>query len=155
MNYRAATLDDIKTLLTLEQAVVEAERPFNKAIKDSGATYYDIENLILSENSYMLVVEVNSQIIATGYVQIRPSKTSLNHESHGYLGFMYVEPEYRGRGLNKTIMDRLIEWCEAKGISDFYLDVYAKNSAAVRAYEKLGFAPTLMEMSLNKNKKGA
>ena len=150
MKYRAATIADLPTLLALEQAVVEAERPFNAAIREQGATYYNIEDLILSDNSYMLVVELNEQIFATGYAQIRASKVSLNHDQHGYLGFMYVQPEHRGKGLNQEIMQRLIAWCESKGITDFYLDVYAENKSAVRAYEKLGFAPTLMEMSLHK-----
>ena len=43
---REATKQDLSRLLDLEQCVVEAERPFNSAIKSESAFYYDIEDLI-------------------------------------------------------------------------------------------------------------
>jgi len=147
--FRQARFEDIPTLLVLEQGVVEAERPFNSSIKEVGATYYDLEELIASENACLIIVEDNGKIIGTGYSQIRESKQSLNHEYHGYLGFMYVDPIYRGKGINKEVMDYLIDWTKGNGITDFYLDVYAQNASAIKAYEKVGFAPCLLEMKLN------
>lgn len=147
--FREATSVDIPKLLELEQCVVEAERPFNNTIKADNPIYYDLDKLVSSKSANMLVVENETQIVGTGYVEIRPSKQSLRHEKHGYLGFMYVMPEYRGQGLNKEIMQRLIDWAYERDIKDFYLDVYAQNSAAIRAYEKVGFEPCLMEMKLN------
>jgi GNAT superfamily N-acetyltransferase len=149
MHLRIATQDDLNDLLQFEQAVVEAERPFNQHIKAKKATYYDIPALINETNSQLLVLEERGQIIATGYIQIRPSKQSLSHKMHGYLGFMYVVPEFRGKGLNRLIMDGLIGWGKAQGIEVFYLDVYADNQAAINAYEKLGFKPSLVEMKLH------
>ncbi len=150
MNIRPATLDDLAQLRTLEQGVVEAERPFNTAIKDGSPTYYDLNDLITSEDSLLLVIEVTEEIIATGYIQIRQSKQSLRHDRHGYLGFMFVAPEQRGKGLNHKIIDALINWGEEKGVSDFYLDVYFENQAAIRAYEKVGFSSSMIEMKYNK-----
>ena len=62
---------------------------------------------------------------------------------------MYVSPEYRGLGINKHIIDRLIDWSKQQGVMDFYLDVYAENEAAIRAYEKVGFAKSMIEMKIN------
>ena len=124
MQFRQATLSDVNALLALEQAVVDAERPFNSAIKAQGARYYDIPALVTDDDSYLLVAEDNGAIVATGYVQIRQSKPSLEHNVHGYLGFMYVAPAYRGMGLNKQIIDTLMAWAESKQVFDFYLDVY-------------------------------
>lgn len=118
-------------------------------IKPQNAHYYDIEQLITDEDSYLLVIEASNEIIATGYIQIRESKPSLTHDKHGYLGFMYVDPNHRGKGLNQTLIEQLISWSKNKGVTVFYLDVYAQNSAAIRAYEKVGFVPSLMEMRLN------
>jgi ribosomal protein S18 acetylase RimI-like enzyme len=148
MQFRQATLSDVNVLLALEQAVVDAERPFNSAIKVQGARYYDIPALITDDDSHLLVAEDNGAIVATGYVQIRQSKPSLEHNVHGYLGFMYVAPAYRGMGLNKQIIDTLMAWAESKQVFDFYLDVYAENRAAINAYEKVGFQPSMLEMKL-------
>ena len=149
MIFRQATHNDLPALLALEQAVVEAERPFNDAIKPNSATYYDLPDLIDSEQSLLLVAEQKGEVVATGYGQIRPSKASLVHESHCYLGFMFVAPHFRGKGLNQQILDKLIAWSKNLDVNHFYLDVYAQNHAAIRAYEKAGFTSNMIEMKLN------
>jgi len=149
MKFRAASLGDLPQLRNLEQKVIEAERPFNSSIKDSGAYYYDIEQLILNEQSYMLVAESQGEIVATGYAKIMASKPSLSHENHSYLGFMYVKPEYRGQALNKQVAVRLINWSRDNGATDLYLDVYSENDAAIKAYLKAGFSPSIIEMKLS------
>lgn len=74
MIFRVATLEDLFRLEQFEQAVVEAERPFNDALKAQQARYYDLPFLIADSQTYLLVVEHQANIIATGYVQIRTSK---------------------------------------------------------------------------------
>jgi len=146
---RKALLTDHANLLLLEQAVVEAERPFNATIKSKDAIYYDLKNLLTDKASNLIVVELKSKIVGTGYAQIRTSKKSLKHVKHSYLGFMYVAPEYRGLGINKLIMENLIKWSKEQGISDLYLDVYHGNDSAIKAYEKVGFVKSLVEMKIN------
>ena len=148
LNFREAKINDIPKLLELEQCVVEAERPFNASIKSEGAYYYDLEQLITSDNALLLVVEIGNEIAATGYAQIRDSKPSLVHEQHSYLGFMYVSPQFRGQGINSILIEKLIEWSKLKGVNTFYLDVYSENQSAIKAYEKVGFKSSLVEMKL-------
>lgn len=146
---REARSDDHDSLAALEQKVIDAERPYNVSLKEKDAYYYDIEKLVSDQNSRLVVGEISGDVIATGYVQVRQSKPALDHDSHGYLGFMYVAEEYRGLGLNKVILRDLVSWGRLQGVTDFYLDVYAENSSAVRAYEKFGFRASLMEMKLD------
>lgn len=146
---RKATLKDQTDLIKIEQQVVEAERPYNGAIKPHNALYYDLDNLLNHESSYMLVAEFEGEIVGTGYAQIRDSKQSLKHAKHSYFGFMYVDSNYRGLGINKKIMKTLIEWSKTQGVYDFYLDVYDGNEAAIKAYEKVGFKKSLVEMKLH------
>ena len=148
ITFRKASLADKAILIALEQAVIEAERPYNKALKSSGASYYDLEQLLTAADSYLVVAEINAQVVGTGYAQIRVSKQSLVHERHGYLGFMFVSPQFRGRGINNKLINLLLEWSRQQGVSDIYLDVYEGNEAAVRAYEKVGFVKSLVEMKL-------
>ena len=152
INYRTATIDDKAALLKLEQLVVDAERPFNPYLTLPHAKYYDLDFLLTDHNTTLIVGEVDSNIIATGYAQIRSSKSSLTYSRHAYLGFMYVSPNYRGMGVNKTIIDSLISWSKSREITDFHLDVYVNNQAAISAYEKVGFKPSLMAMTLHHDK---
>lgn len=148
LNYREAEIGDLGQLYALEQEVVEAERPFNSSIKTGHPTYYDIEALVSGVDSCLLVAEDGGVVIATGYAQIRSSKASLEHDYHAYLGFMYVSSAHRGQGINKRIINTLIAWSQTQGVSDYYLDVYSGNTSAIRAYEKMGFEPSMIEMKL-------
>lgn len=146
---RQAIADDIQQLFELEQKVIEAERPFNGSIKTSNVRYYNIPALISESDSYLIVAEFDGKIIATGYSQIRESKQSLKHDRHAYLGFMFVDTDYRGQGINRRILEELILWGKSHGIGDHYLDVYAKNSSAISAYQKIGFESSVIEMKLS------
>ena len=146
---RKALLKDQPVLLEFEQKVLEAERPYNSSIKLLGASYYNLKDLLTSKNSYLVVAEVKDTIVASGYAQVRTSKPSLTHDLHCYLGFMYVVPEYRRLGINQKIVEKLVTWSNSQGIPDCYLDVYAGNKAAIRAYQKVGFVKSMIEMKLN------
>lgn len=149
LNFREASIDELPALLDLEQAVIDSERPFNEKIKHQDATYYDLPALIAGDDSCLLVAEQAGRIVATGYVQIRTSKPSRVHRQHGYIGFMIVDPGLRGQGVNKQIMDRLLAWGAERNVTTYSLDVYAQNEAAIRAYEKAGFKPLMLEMQLS------
>lgn len=62
---------------------------------------------------------------------------------------MYVEPGVRGQGVHKMIIESLMSWSIDRGVSDFYLDVYVENRAAIRAYKQVGFISNQVEMKLN------
>lgn len=149
MTTREATEQDLNTLLEFEQGIVSAERPFNITLIDGEIHYYDLLHLIQSPDALVMVAEENNEIVGSGYALIRQTeKDYYNFKSFAYLGFMYVKPEFRGRGINKLILDELIAWARSKGISEIRLDVYGQNEAAVKAYEKAGFEPLLLTMRL-------
>jgi GNAT superfamily N-acetyltransferase len=147
VTFRRANLDDLERLLSFEQAIIEAERPFDETIRTGpDVRYYDLEGLITSADAEVLVAESNSQIIGSGYARIEGSDTYLTHSEHSYLGFMYVVPEYRGKGVNKKIIQALEAWTLAQGVTEMQLEVYAANAAAIRAYEKSGYSRLIITM---------
>lgn len=150
MIVREATEQDLKVLLEFEQGIVSSERPFNETLIDGEIHYYDLHALILSPDASLVVVEGNNnEIIASGYALIKQSeKNYTQFREYGYLGFMFVKPEHRGKGINQLIIDNLTDWIKEKGISEIRLDVYDQNESAVKAYEKAGFEPLLLTMRL-------
>lgn len=148
---RKATLDDLQVLLKFEQGVIEAERPMDPTIQDGPIHYYDIADLITNADSEVFVAEENGVIVASGYAKIKPDRHYLKHDRQGYLGFMFVPEQHRGRGLNQLIIDALLNWCRERHINEIRLDVYDTNLPAIRAYEKVGFKKHLINMRLNLN----
>jgi ribosomal protein S18 acetylase RimI-like enzyme len=145
---RPATLNDLDTLFRFEQNVIKAERPFDPTIKQAGINYYDIKQLIKAANIELVVAECGTEIIGCGYARIENAKVYLKHTKHAYLGFMYVDPAYRGKGVNKKIIETLKKWAAAQNITELRLEVYHDNLSALKAYEKAGFAKLMVEMRL-------
>jgi GNAT superfamily N-acetyltransferase len=148
---RQATPGDLGALLRFQQGVVEAERPFDPTLKDGSVHYYDIAALISSPDVHFLVAECDSEPVGCGFARIETAKHYLKHPMHAYLGLMYVDPSHRGRGVNGKIVDALKTWCRARQITELRLEVYSGNRAAIRAYQKQGFAEHMLEMRLGLN----
>lgn len=146
LHIRKATINDLEMLLTFEQGVITTERPFDPTLKGDPNRYYDIEQMIDAPNIELLVADLDGSIIASGYARIEEAKPYLQHEQHAYLGFMYVLPAYRGKGINKMIIDALTAWSLKKNITELRLDVYQQNEAAIKAYERAGFSRHMLAM---------
>lgn len=149
LNIRKATLEDIPTLLEFEQGVIKAERPMNPTIQEGHINYYNLKSLITDDNSILLVAELESELVASGYAKIMPDRHYLKHEYQGYLGFMFVPEEHRGNGYNKKIIDALIDWCKNREVYEIRLDVYPSNESAIKAYQKAGFQNYMLAMRLD------
>jgi len=145
---RKAIPADLPFLLEFEQGIIKAERPFDSTLKDGEIHYYDIAEMIVADNVEVLVAELDNELIGSGYARVEHSKVYLKHPKHAYLGFMYVKPEYRGKGVNKMILDGLENWSREKGITELHLEVYDENIPAVKAYEKAGFSKLLVLMRM-------
>ena len=143
---RKATLQDLETLLKFEQELIAAERPFDSTLKPGKVHYYDFEKMIKADYIELLVAEIDEEVTGSGYARIENAKPYLQHPQHAYLGFMYVKPPHRGKGINKMIMDALANWSASAGITELRLDVYHENESAVKAYEKSGFEKHMLEM---------
>ena len=146
---RSATREDLPLLKAFEQGIITAERPYDHTLKPDPISYYDLGELIDSDEAEVAVVELDGQIVASGYAKKKLSHPYLRDEYHAFLGFMFVVPEARGRGLNQRLVDHLLGWARAKGLREVHLTVYPGNDAAIRAYEKAGFRPYITEMRLN------
>ncbi|MET1256471.1 GNAT family N-acetyltransferase [Aliikangiella maris] len=146
---RSAVIEDLPILLTFEQGIIAAERPFDPCLKESPISYYDIGEMIRAEDSEVLVAENAGEIIASGYAKVLQAKTYLKYQQFAFLGFMFVKPAYRGQGVNQLLTDGLIQWSRSKGLKEIRLQVYNENAGAIRAYEKSGFSRHLIEMRLN------
>jgi len=145
---RKASLNDMNTLLLFEQAVINAERPFDKTIKRGRTNYYNMHELITAPHIELMVAQLGDQLIGSGYARIENAKPFLQHSQHAYLGFMYVDEKHRGKGINKMIIDELKKWAITKGMKELRLDVYVENVGAIKAYEKAGFLKLMVEMRL-------
>jgi len=143
---RQARPDDLDVLLQFEQGIIETERPFDPTLKEGHINYYDLAAYIDSPDVEVVVAQLVDEVVGSGYALIREAKTFEAHTHYAYLGFMYVKPEHRGKGINQEILKALKQWSDAKGLTEIRLQVYDDNAAAIRAYEKAGFKGHMLVM---------
>ena len=148
IKYRSAILDDLPTLYEFEQGIVTAERPYDPTLKQGQINYYDLKAFIESSDVEVLVAEINSEIVGSGYVKIVEAKPYLKFERYGYIGFMFVKPEFRRKGISQMLIKHLRSWAESRELKELRLDVYNDNHIAVAAYENIGLKKHMVEMRI-------
>ena len=145
---RKASLNDLEILLGFEQQIINAERLLDHTIKPGEVHFYDIAAMIAAPDVEIIVAEAGTQIIGSGFARVKNSEGYYKHQNHAYLGFMYVVPDYRGKGINKMILEHLMQWCRSQNITELKLEVYNDNPRAIKAYEKAGFKKHFISMRL-------
>jgi ribosomal protein S18 acetylase RimI-like enzyme len=145
---RKARPEDLPILLDFEQDLINAERPFDPTFVSQTFHYYDLKTMIESEETRVLVAELHGVLVGSGHARIRTGEPYNQFEKYAFLGFMYCAPAYRGRGINRLIMDELFKWVKDRGLTEIRLQVYDENDPAIRAYEKAGFKKILTTMRM-------
>jgi GNAT superfamily N-acetyltransferase len=145
---RTANLEDLKILLSFEQGIIKAERPFDETLKMGQISYYDISQMILEPETEVAIGEINGKIVGSGYAKIIEAKPYYTFDKYAYLGFMYTDSDFRGLGINSKIIEYLKNWCISQNIFEMRLDVYETNQSAVKAYEKYGFKKDMVNMRM-------
>jgi GNAT superfamily N-acetyltransferase len=90
--------------------------------------------------------EVDEALVAGGGIQVgeippRPGPTGrmLRPGPQGLIVNVYVEPAWRGKGIAKALMDKMIRFSRLSGFSHLVLHA---SEAGRPIYESLGFEPT-------------
>jgi GNAT superfamily N-acetyltransferase len=109
----------------------------------------------LANGSYhaWFVENGEKRVVAGGGVIVLkyPASVREPHPTRATIVNMYTEREYRRRGLAKTLMETMIEWCRKEGFRAISLHASPDGRPL---YESLGFLPTNeMRLMLKESKK--
>ena len=149
ISIRKATIEDLTVLFEFEQGVLHAERPMDKTLKTSKTYYYDIPNLINDSKVELVIAEINGIIAGCGYAKIKNARDCFQFNQFSYLGFMFTKENFRGKGVNHSIINYLYDWSLSKGIYEVRLEVYPTNIPAIKAYEKSGMTCSMQTMRID------
>jgi L-amino acid N-acyltransferase YncA len=84
----------------------------------------------------VIVAEDNAQIIGWGSLNQFNPREAYQH----VVDFsIYIDRSYRGRGVGKVMLARLIELARAHGFHKMVLSAFPSNSGGVALYERMGF----------------
>ena len=111
----------------------------------------DSENM----NGAMYVAEENGEVV--GFIQgviidHQPGQDAVFDAVHeprkdGWIGLLYVEPEQRGSGIGRALLDEMKRYFQSKNCDTLRLKVLNGNQRAIAFYEKYGFTAHEVEMA--------
>jgi GNAT superfamily N-acetyltransferase len=89
-------------------------------------------------NNVILAHRVDGHVVAFCWCVFFDPGTGLE----GEIAEVYVVPGHRGRGLAGRLLERAVELFKEREVTFAAVWTHSRNPAAIRLYERAGFAPT-------------
>jgi len=134
INYKPAVSDDIITILKfIKNFYAMSSYPFRE--EKVGES---VRNLIKNINlGRIWIIEFDSKSV--GYIILTFGYSIEYKGRDAFIDELYIEEEFRGRGIGRETVDFVIKESEKLGIKAVHLEVERNNDAAKNLYEKYDF----------------
>jgi len=149
---RTATPADAPHIARLWEKLVEYHWQLDDRMPHTSASGGDIyvqrlTNRSDDPNTHVLVAEENERII--GYVlgavvDLMPDM--FLPETCGFLADIYVEADYRGRGIGRALVTGLADWFRAKGLRYYEWYVASRNDTGRLFWAEMGGQQVMTRM---------
>lgn len=97
-----------------------------------------VKDLLTSKKYFVYIAEEKN--ILKGYIcgEIMKKKGRVLH-TEGYVSELYIQKEYRGKGIGKSLLNALVTEFKKQGCTHLGINAYAENKQATDIYRHLGF----------------
>ena len=96
---------------------------------------------------FLLVAERDGQVVGYTYSGIEGNDWMMLRGPAGVLHDIVVDPEHRGQGVGRLLLDATLEALEARGAPRVVLVTAERNESAQRLFARAGFRRTMIEMT--------
>jgi ribosomal protein S18 acetylase RimI-like enzyme len=125
----------------------DAER-FMEPEEDVEAGYrWWLSRELKRQGAVVLVAERDEQVVGYGYATVEGRDWKTLREEHAELHDLWVDESARGLGVGALLAEELLRRLKALGAPRVMLMAAARNEAARRLFTRLGWRPTMVEMT--------
>lgn len=96
----------------------------------------------------VLVADDDGDVIGYAYAAVEGHDYMALRGPAGVLHDVIVDPEHRGRGVGRLLLDATLAFFRSRGVPRVVLLTAARNEAAQQIFANMGFRPTMIEMTL-------
>ncbi len=122
--------DNLRIRLADKDALLEIAS-FDKQHFDSPWSYNAFKNEFNNPASFIFIAELDNKIIAYLVVRIVLDEMEILK--------ILVKPEYRKRGIAKSLLNKALKLAQELNLNIIYLEVSKKNTVAFSLYKNFGF----------------
>ena len=150
---RRATRADLPAIGRLAALLVKTHHDFDQsrfiaATSNTAAGYGSFLGTQLDErNIVVLVAEQDGDVIGYTYAAIEGHDWMSLRGPAGVLHDIVVDPERRGQGVGRMLLDATVERLESLGAPLMVLSTAERNEMAQRLFARAGFRRTMVEMT--------
>ncbi len=137
LNIREAKPDDVKLILTLIKELAEYE----KLSSSVTATESVLKKFLFGEKRYAEVLIAEYESKPAGYALYFFNFSTFLGKPGIYLEDIYVRPQYRGKGIGKALLRRLVKLAKEKNLGRVEWAVLDWNQSAINFYRSMGAVP--------------
>ena len=125
------------------------ERRFLAPTQADAAGYAQfLESQLDDEDSMVMIAEQRSDIVGYVYAAVEPLSWKDLRDECGFVHDLLVTDAARGHGAGERLLNAAIQWLQQRGMPRVVLGTAAQNERARRLFERRGFRPTMIEMTL-------
>ncbi len=99
-------------------------------------------------DAIVMVAEIDGAVAGYVYAGVEPLSWKELRDEAGFIHDLLVSEEARSRGAGQLLLDGAIAWLRDRGMPRVVLWTAAPNDGAQRLFERRGFRPTMVEMTL-------
>ena len=139
LTIRPAGQDDLDAMVSLLRALFAIEEDFTP---DPRRQRQGLSCFLEGGGQHrcILVAEVGGRVVAMATVQILIS--TAQGGPVGLVEDVVVQEEYRNRGVGRQLMNALVDWAGARGLTRLQLLADHRNRPALNFYRKMGWDTT-------------
>jgi ribosomal protein S18 acetylase RimI-like enzyme len=150
---RPATSADLPRLGRLGALLVEVHHDFDplRFLPTRDRTPADYANFMIAQladpDVVVLVADDNGDVIGYAYGAVEGYDYMSLRGPAGVVHDVIVDPEYRGRGVGRLLLEAALAHLKARGAPRVVLTTAEQNEAAQRLFTRAGFRRTMLEMT--------
>jgi GNAT superfamily N-acetyltransferase len=107
-----------------------------------------LESQLGDDDSIVMIAEHRGRVVGYVYAAVEPLSWKDLRGECGFIHDLLVTDAARGHGAGDGLLNAAIEWMRQRGMPRVVLGTAAQNERARRLFERRGFRPTMIEMTL-------
>ena len=141
-------LGDLGAALMRTHYAFDAQRFLEPGSGDHAGYAQFLGSQLDEPDAIVIVAERQRQVVGYVYAAVEPLSWKDLRDECGFIHDLLVSDAARGGGIGEALLEAAIEWLREQGMPRVVLGTAAQNSRARRLFERHGFRPTMVEMTL-------